>query len=284
MNTPPTFDAVLPPGMARAAEDVGVAKAGRDAGTTFALAVLAGAFIALGAVFATTVATGSGALPYGVAKLLTGLVFSLGLILVVIAGAELFTGNNLIVMAAASGRIPVIAVLRNWVIVFAGNTVGAIGTVVLVLGSGQWSFAGGEVGVTALLIGAAKCRLGFGQAFALGILCNALVCLAVWLCLSARTTTDRILAIIFPITAFVACGFEHSIANLYFVPYALFLTELSPELAERALSPELRTALTWPQFLVGNLLPVTLGNIVGGAGLVGAVYWWIYRRSQPPSA
>jgi formate/nitrite transporter len=284
MNEPAPFDAVLPPAMARAAEDVGVAKAGRAAGTTFALAVLAGAFIALGAVFATTVATGTGALPYGVAKLLAGLVFSLGLILVVVAGAELFTGNNLIIMAAASGRITLPAVLRNWAIVFAGNAVGAVATAALVLAGGQWSFAGGEVGATALAIGTAKCRLGFGQAFALGILCNALVCLAVWLCLSARTTTDRILAIIFPITAFVACGFEHSIANLYFVPYALFLADLSPELAERALAPEARTFLTWPQFLVYNLIPVTLGNIVGGAGLVGAVYWWIYRRGTTPGA
>lgn len=278
---PTPFDAVLPPGMARAAEDVGVAKAQRAAGTTFALAVLAGAFIALGAVFATTVATGGSALPYGVAKLLAGLVFSLGLILVVVAGAELFTGNNLIVMAAASGRIEPMAVVRNWIIVFAGNAVGGLATAGLVLASGQWTFAGGEVGVTAIAIGGAKCRLGFGQAFALGILCNALVCLAVWLCLSARTTTDKILAIIFPITAFVACGFEHSIANLYFVPYALCLADMSPELAARALDADGLAALTWPQFLVGNLIPVTLGNIVGGAGLVGAVYWWIYRRGKP---
>ena len=281
MEGPSQFDALLPADMARRAEDIGVAKAHLDAVTTFVLAVLAGAFIALGALFATTVMAGaSGVLPYGVTRLLGGVVFSLGLILVVVGGAELFTGNTLIVMAWASGRIGLAAVLRNWTIVFAGNLVGAVATAILVVAGGQYTFGAGAVGSTALSIAAAKLQFGFVQAVALGTLCNALVCLAVWLTLSARSTTDRILAVLFPISAFVAAGFEHSVANMYFVPVALFIRNAAAPGFWTAIHqpPAAYAALNWSAFLLRNLLPVTIGNIIGGGVMVGTVYWFVYLR------
>jgi formate transporter len=272
------IDALLPGEMATRAEYVGVRKAEAPALTTFTLAIMAGAFIALGAVFATNTAAGSSALPFGVAKLLTGLVFCLGLILVVVGGAELFTGNNLIVMAWASGKVTGRSLLRNWAIVYAGNFVGSIGTALLVLWSKQYTFGGGAVGETALKIAASKASLDFFQAMALGVLCNALVCLAVWLTFSARSTMDKIASIIFPITAFVAAGFEHSIANMYFVPFGLLIKEFDPAfVAYKGLD---LTNLTWGNFLINNLLPVTIGNIIGGAVLVAAIYWSVFLRNR----
>ncbi len=282
MNNTLSFDALLPSAMADKAADAGVAKANLGFWRMFVLAVLAGAFIALGAVFATTVTTGGGGeLPFGLVKLAGGLVFCLGLILVVVAGAELFTGNNLIVMAWASGKVSTGNLLRNWMIVYLGNFVGSLLTAAGIFLSGQYAFGNGAVGLNALNIANAKVNLGFGQAIVLGIFCNALVCLAVWLCMSARTTTDKILAIIFPITAFVAAGFEHSIANMYFIPAGLFIKAganapiwgagLTFEAAEYA-------NLTWGNFIFANLLPVTIGNIIGGAVMVGLVYWFIYLR------
>lgn len=279
------FDALLPAEMAERAELLGVKKSQLPFGTMFLLAILAGAFIALGAVFSTTVATGSADLPYGVARLLAGLTFCLGLILVVVAGAELFTGNNLQVMAVASGKLTPARLVRCWIIVYMGNFVGAVATAVFIVASKQYMHGSGSVGATALSIASAKCDLGFVQAFALGVLCNALVCLAVWLCLSARSTADKILAIIFPITAFVAAGFEHSVANMYFVPVAILIRDWAPlEFWEMIGRNRLDfRGLQWGRFLYGNLLPVTLGNIVGGSVMVGLVYWCIYRRNVRPS-
>ena len=272
------MDALLPPEMARRAEGIGVKKAGMDAATMFALAILAGAFIAMGAVFATTTLTGGTDMPYGVARLLAGLTFSLGLILVVVAGAELFTGNNLIVMAWAGKRVSTARLLRNWAIVYAGNFVGAVATAALLYVSKQYEFDHGAVGTTAVTIAAAKTSLGFGQAIALGALCNALVCLAVWLCYSARTTTDKILAIVPPIAAFVASGFEHSVANMYFVPYGLLVkSTVAPDVPHVA-------QLTWPRFFYANLLPVTIGNVIGGGLMVGAIYWFVYLREPRAEA
>jgi len=274
------MDALLPSEIAEKAESLGVKKAALPFWTMFALAVLAGAFIALGALFATVTLAGSSSLPYGVARLLAGLAFCLGLILVVVGGAELFTGNNLIVMAWASGKVSAGALLRNWVIVYLGNFVGSLGTAALMLMAKQYTFGGGAVGETALKIAASKVNLGFWQALALGALCNGLVCLAVWLTYSARSTADKILAIIFPITAFVAAGFEHSVANMYFIPYAL-LIELSDPAFVAGLADKVDvSSLTWGAFLLSNLLPVTLGNILGGAGLVAAMYWFVYLRKR----
>jgi formate/nitrite transporter len=271
------IDALLPQEMARRAEQIGVKKAQADWATTFVLAVLAGAFIALGAVFATTALTGATDLPYGVARLLAGLTFSLGLILVIVAGAELFTGNNLIVMAWAGRRVSGAQLLRNWAIVYAGNFVGAVATAALVYVGRQYEFDQGGVGTTALTIAAGKTNLGFTQAIALGALCNALVCLAVWLCYSARTTTDKILAIVPPIAAFVAAGFEHSVANMYFISYGLFVKGDAAFVHSTPGVPNLGH-LTWTGFLWHNLVPVTIGNILGGGLMVGAIYWFVYLR------
>ncbi len=272
-----SLDALPPPSIARKAEEAGEAKVGIGTANLFALAVLAGAFIAMGAVFATTVATGSDGLPYGVGRLLAGIAFSLGLVLVVVAGAELFTGNNLIVMAWASRRVSTSGLLRNWAIVYVGNFVGALATAALMLATRQYTFGGGAVGVQALAIAEAKVSLGFGQAIALGILCNALVCLAVWLCYSARSTADRILAIVLPIAAFVASGFEHSVANMYFVPFGLLVSEDAAFVASLPDAPAVDD-LTWGAFFLDNLLPVTIGNVIGGTVLVGALYWFVYLR------
>lgn len=278
-----TLDALLPAEVAQKAEDVGVHKASLGALETLALAVLAGAFIAMGAVFATTVTTATGgAVPWGVSRMLGGLVFSLGLILVVVAGAELFTGNNLIVMAWISGKLTLPRLLRNWSIVYAGNMVGALGTALLVWLSGQYTFAGGAVGLNALALATHKVGLGFVQAVALGILCNALVCLAVWLAMAARTVTDKIVAVIFPIAAFVAAGFEHCVANMYFIPIGLLIKTDSAFMASLGPSAQRAADLTLKGFLWHNLVPVTLGNIIGGGVLVGLVYWFIYLRAAPP--
>lgn len=277
LNEPIKIDALLPPQMAHRAEEIGTRKAEMAASTMFVLAVLAGAFIALGAIFATIVATGTGGiLPYGITKLLIGLVFCLGLILVVIAGAELFTGNNLIVMAWANGKVTTQQLLRNWGIVYAGNFAGSLATAIIMLVSKQYTFGDGAVGETILSIANAKVHLDFAQAVALGMMCNALVCLAVWLTFSARSTMDKIAAIIFPITAFVAAGFEHSVANMYFIPMGLLVKD-----ADSALASTMDLSdLTWGNFLLNNLLPVTIGNIIGGAVMVAAVYWFVYLRED----
>ncbi len=273
------FNALLPAEMARRAEEVGVQKASMDGATTLALAVLAGAFIALGGVFATTALAGAGAAPWGVARVLAGVTFSLGLILVVVGGAELFTGNNLIAMAWASGRLSTGALARNWGIVYAGNFLGATATAFLVFLGGSYRFGGGAFGIVALDMARAKLELGFAQAVALGVLCNVLVCLAVWLAFSARTTADRILAVVPPISAFVAAGFEHSIANMYFVPLAIFIT-LDQDFVATLAPGQHVPAITLARFVVRNLLPVTIGNVIGGTLLVGLMYWFVYLRRR----
>jgi formate transporter len=270
------FDLLLPPAMAKRAEDLGVRKANIPFSKMFPLAVLAGAFISLGAIFCTIVLAGSSALPYGIARLAGGLVFCLGLILVIVGGAELFTGNNLIIMAWASGKVKTGSVLTNWGIVYLGNLAGSLATALLMVAAKQYTFGSGAVGETALKIAAAKVSLGFVQAVALGILCNALVCLAVWLTYSGRSATDKILAIIFPISAFVAAGFEHSVANMYFIPYALFIQQFDPAFVASLGDKVNLEGLTWGAFVFKNLLPVTIGNIIGGALLVGAIYWVVY--------
>jgi formate transporter len=272
------LDALVPQEMAEKAEEAGVRKAALPIPSMFALAMLAGAFIGLGAMFATTTGAAASSLPYGVGRLLVGLTFCLGLILVVVAGAELFTGNNLIVMAWASRKISTGSLLRNWLIVYLGNFVGSHGTAILVFLSKQYMAGTGSVGEAALKTAVSKVNLGFVQALALGVLCNALVCLAIWLTFSARSVTDKILAILFPISAFVAAGFEHSVANMYFIPYALLIKAFDPAFAV-AHKIDISN-LTWGALFLKNLLPVTLGNIMGGSMLVAAMYWFIYLRKQ----
>lgn len=279
----PVLDALPPAQIARKAELVGETKAAMDWLDTVVLSVLAGAFIGLGAVFSATVVAGGDELPYGVVRLLAGVAFSLGLILVVVAGAELFTGNNLVVMAWASRRVSTVRLARNWGLVYVGNLVGALGTVALVVIARQYTFGSGAVGETLLRIGATKSGLGFVQAIALGALCNALVCLAVWLAYGARSTADKVLAIVPPITAFVALGFEHSIANMTFLPLALIVKHDRDFVASLDAPPD-TTDLTVGNAILGNLVPVTIGNIIGGALMVGAVYWVVYLRGDRADA
>ena len=255
-------DAHAPREIARLVSLVGVAKARTDALTVFVLAMLAGAFISLGALLFTVVVTDP-RLGFGMTRALGGLGFCLGLILIVVAGAELFTGNNLLAMAWASRLIRTREMLRNWLLAYAGNVMGCLCTLLLVWWGDIASLGGGAVRETAIEIARAKAGLPIVEAFARGVLCNALVCLGVWLTMGGRSVTDRILAILFPITAFVAVGFEHSIANWFFLPYGLALDD------QGAVS------------LLGvarNLAAVTAGNIVGGTLLVAGLYWVAYLR------
>lgn len=274
------MDTLLPQEIARKAEALGADKARMPAVRLFALAVLAGAFIAFGAIFYAVVQVGAaGAMPWGVARLLGGVAFALGLILVVVGGAELFTGNALMAMALAARRIRLSEMLRAWAIVYAGNLVGAAGTAVLLFLSGQPRFAGGAMGGVYLSIAAAKSSLPLADLFFLAILCNVLVCLAVWLTLGAHSTADKILAVLFPIAAFVAAGFEHSVANMFFLPLAQMIAN-SPSATLYALVPADLAAIGTAATL-RNLAVVTLGNMVGGGVLVGIVYWFVYLRGRP---
>ena len=279
---PVTFDAILPAAMAARAEENGVKRASMAPLTLLILSMLGGAFIAFGAIFATTVSAGTADLPYGVARLLSALVFPVGLILIVVAGAELFTGNNLIVMAWANGKVKTRHVLLNWTITFAGNFIGALTMAALMFYSAQYTFGGGSVGLSALVTAHAKTSLAFVPAVILGLMCNALVCLAVWMSYSARTTIDRVVTIIPPIAAFVAAGFEHCIANIYFIPIGLFIKAGAPDSFWTSIkkTPAEFPNLTWGNFLLTNLIPVTIGNIIGGAVMVAAVYWFIYLRPK----
>lgn len=256
------IDAYTPAQIALRVENAGVAKVNLALVPTMILAVLAGAFIAFGAMFYTLVVTGS-ELGFGPTRLLGGIAFSLGLILVIVAGAELFTGNNLIVMAWADRRVTHTQLLRNWILVYLGNFAGAGATAVFVAASGILEMNAGAVGETAGAIASAKLDLAPMEALTRGILCNALVCLAVWLCFAARSVTDKVLAVVFPIAAFVGLGFEHSVANMYVIPVAMLADLVPDNISAFAM----------------NLAVVTLGNIIGGAVLVALVYWLIYRRS-----
>lgn len=269
----------LPPEMAAACEAAGAAKAARDWPGIVVLGVLAGAFIGLGAMFMTVVLTGSAELPFGVARLLAGLVFSLGLILVIVGGAELFTGDSLMVLAWASRRIRLAALLRTWALVYLGNIAGALGTAALVFLAAQHGFAGGAVGRTALSIAAAKAALPTVPLFFLAVLCNVLVCLAVWMSFGARTAAGKVMVIVPPVAAFVAAGFEHSIANLYLLPYGLAIKAWAGPEFWQAIGQD---AAAYPALTVANALHnivvATAGNLVGGSLLVGAVYWFLYLR------
>ncbi|MGH6953004.1 MAG: formate/nitrite transporter family protein [Alphaproteobacteria bacterium] len=259
---PHVADAYPPAEIARKVERLGVAKARTDTLTLVVLAALAGAFISLGALFFTVVVTGAG-LGFGVTRLLGGLSFCLGMVLVVVAGAEFFTGNNLLAMAWAIGLIGTRDVMRNWLIVYVGNVIGCLGTVAFVAWAGIASLGGGAVGDTAVQIARAKIGLSLGEAFARGVLCNALVCLAVWLAMGGRSVADKILAVLFPISAFVALGFEHSIANWLFLPLGFALD---------------RQGAVTAAGIARNLVAVTAGNIAGGTLLVAGVYWVAYLR------
>lgn len=306
MNHEILADPLLPAEMAIKAENIGIKKANMKFSNMFVLSMLAGVFIAIGAIFTATVTSGSitatgnfllqnatettgtvipaitFALPFGITKLVGGLAFSLGLILVVVGGAELFTGNNLILMAFASRKVTLKLMLRNWLIVYIGNFIGSIGTAYIMFFTKQYTFGKGAIGLNALSIADGKCNLDFVQAIALGIMCNILVCMAVWMCYSAKNSTDKIMAIIAPIACFISGGFEHCVANMYIIPIGLFIKKCGGDAFFQTIG---KTAadfshLTWSNFAFANLIPVTIGNIIGGGIMVGLVHWFVYLRKR----
>lgn len=281
-----SIESLMPRDVAMQAENAGVIKANLDFMSTLMLSLLAGAFIGFGAVFSTTVMTGNGLdgaikLPFGLIRLIGAASFCLGLILVTIAGAEMFTGNVLLVMAAASRKISASKLSRNWSIVFLGNLAGATATAYLIFLTGQHMLMNGQVGRMALEIARVKCELSFSQALMRAFFCNTLVCLAIWLSLSGRTAIDKVAVILFPITAFVTAGFEHCVANMYFMSIALFIKDgVDPGYWQQiGASAEQFASITWKNYLLGNLVPVTVGNTLGGL-VVGLMYWVIYCRSN----
>src|SRR6266496_3262499 len=264
------FDAFSPGEIAARVETIGVAKARLPFVPMLMLSVLAGAFIGLGALYFVIVKSDP-SLGFAARQALGGVAFSLGLILVVVAGAELFTGNNLLAMAWADGKISTRDLLRNWAIVCAGNFIGATGLAVLVFLSRHAEMNDGAIAQEYVRIAAAKVALPFSTACFKGVLCNALVCMALWMALAGRSVIDKVVAIVFPISAFVAAGFEHSVANMYLIPLAWLLQTFQ-------YAGGSGKVITWAG-VFGNLAPVILGNIIGGSVLVGLVYHIIYRRT-----
>lgn len=282
MSVGPTLDALLPEDVARKVEALGTAKAQRDFLSLLTLAVLAGAFIALGAMFSTVVAAGlAGQVPYGVARLLPAIAFSLGLILVVVCGAELFTGDVLMTIAWASRKLSMSDMLRAWAIILVGNLIGGVGTAVIVFWSDLWILGDREVGATALRMAEAKLGLSVGQAFWRGVMCNVLVCLAVWASLAARSVTDKVLVVVPPVTAFVATGLEHSVANFYYLTLGWLLHWAVPDqfLSLAEIDPDAPIVFTVAAVL-RTQIAVIAGNLIGGACLVALVYWLAYLRPR----
>jgi len=271
---PPIFNlqAYSPAEIKQAVEKVGVKKANLPFLASFMLAIVAGGGVGFGAIYYTIVASDP-TLSFATVRVLGGFVFTLGLALVLVGGAELFTGNNLIIMAWASGNVSTLTMLRNWVIVWFGNLVGALGLIVLVYFSHHLDMNDGRVGLSVLNTAAGKIRPDFVTLFFKGVLCNVLVCAAVWLAYAGRSVTDKMMAVMLPVSAFIAAGFEHCVANMYFLPLAWLLVQTGH--APTNFDPSLITL----SGILHNLIPVTLGNIVGGAGFVGATYWAIYRAA-----
>lgn len=270
---------LTPAQMAEAAEDAAFAKATGKPLKSFLLGLTAGGYIAVGFVFFITSQVGATEIPWGIAKVIGGIVFATGLALVVLTGAELFTSSTLTLTARASGRITWRQLLTNWVVVYVANFLGALTIVGLVFVGGVWHNAEGGWGAVVLKVSAAKLDHSFVEAFTLGILCNLMVCLAVWAAYSGRTTTDKILAVTMPIALFVASGFEHSVANMFMIPLGILIKDFAgPEFfTSTGLAAGDFSSLTWGNFLLDNLLPVTLGNIVGGGVMIGILYWTIFK-------
>jgi len=274
------FDLLLPSEMAKVAEDAGVYKATKHPFTTFFLAITAVVFISIAFAFYITATTGTAAVPWGLAKLVGGICFSLGLMLVVVCGADLFTSTVLTVVAKASGRISWAQLARNWIIVYVGNFIGAILFVALISFAGQYMAANGAWGLNVLQTADHKMHHTFTEAVCLGILANLMVCMAVWMSYSGRSLMDKMFAMVLPVAMFVASGVEHSIANMFLVPMAIIIKDFAtPEFWQATgASAEQFSHLTVGHFITDNLIPVTLGNIIGGGLLVGLTYWVIYLR------
>lgn len=267
----PKSDHLTPAETAAKAEDLGVSKSALPLGQSFALSIMAGAFISMGAMF-FLLAVSDAALPFAAQRVLGGVLFSLGLLLVVVCGAELFTGNTLMVMTAASKRIRWSAVWKNWVVVFIGNFVGSLVMVGVVYLAGFASMNDGAVGQTIVSVAAGKMTPSWITLFAKGIMCNFLVCLAVWIAYASKTVADKMLGIMLPIAAFVACGFEHCVANMFFLPFGILMATLG--VAPSGLDP---ASVSWAGAAY-NWSATVPGNIVGGAVFVGMMYWIAYRK------
>ena len=273
-------DSLQPREIAEKMEKVGVQKVNLNSFSAFILAITAGAFIALGGIY-FTFATSQIIVTRPFTQIIGGMVFSMGLILVVIAGAELFTGNHLAIMSLVSRKITASKLLRNWILVYAGNFLGSVATAAILYMSKAWTNNGYQFGIRAMMIASHKVSLGFVEAFFLGILCNSLVCLALWLAASGKKVSDKVLAIIFPISAFVAIGFEHSVANMYFLTFSLMIKD-DPMLLSAMKTAGITVDMSNIDYIgvLNNLVPVTLGNIVGGCLFVGLVYWLAYLRNN----
>ncbi|MDD1781368.1 formate transporter FocA [Enterovibrio sp. ZSDZ35] len=274
------FDSLPPPQIAERAAEIGVAKATKDPHKSFLLAISAGIHIGIAFIFYTTVTTGAGDMAWGMSRFVGGMAFSLGLILVIITGGELFTSSVLTLVARANGKISWKALFKNWAVVYGGNLVGAVLLVICMLIAKQYMFGQGAVGINAMKIAQHKLHHGFFQAVALGIMCNVLVCIAVWMSYSGRTLTDKILVMILPVAMFVSSGFEHCIANMFQVPMAIGIKYFAPESFWAMTGANIAdfADLTFSNFIMNNLVPVTLGNIIGGGLFVGMWYWMIYLR------
>lgn len=270
--------AKTPPSVAEAVCNAGCKKTELPLGKMFVLGILAGVYIGFGGQLATTVTQDLAKyVGTGLSQLMGGSVFSVGLMLVVIGGAELFTGNNLIALACCHRKASVTGLLKNWGVVYISNFVGSVLLAYIVFYGGLYLMGDSALGVKALAIANAKVNLTFVQAVCRGILCNWLVCLAVWMAVSSSNVIGKIFSCFFPIMAFVASGFEHSIANMYFIPMGLLLKDVPAVVAQSGLN---LSNLTWAGFLVNNLLPVTIGNLIGGAFFVATLYWFVYLRGQ----
>ncbi|MDW6017301.1 formate transporter FocA [Vibrio plantisponsor] len=274
------FDSLLPPQMAERAAETGVGKATKAAYKSFLLAISAGIHIGIAFVFYTVVTTGAHDLPYGVTKLLGGIAFSLGLILVVITGGELFTSTVLTLVAKASGKISWRQLMKNWTVVYLGNLAGSVLLVAIMLSTRQYMEDGGQLGLNAMAISQHKLHHTFLQAFSLGLMCNILVCLAVWMTFSARSLTDKVMVLVLPVAMFVSSGFEHCIANMFQVPMAIGIKNFAPEAFWKMTGANIAdyADLNMMDFIINNLIPVTLGNVVGGGVFVGMWYWLIYLK------
>ncbi|OQX40074.1 MAG: formate transporter FocA [Oceanospirillales bacterium LUC14_002_19_P2] len=282
---PSYFEARSPLAMAELAQNVAIGKAEKALYKTFVLAIMAGVFISLAGMFYTIVSTGShgpNALPYGISKLIGGISFSMGLMLVVMCGAELFTSSTMISIPCASGRMPFSAMVRNWCVVYLGNFVGSIVMVSMIIYTGQWLGAHGQVGASAMYIADAKMGHSFGQALVLGIMCNIMVCLSVWMSYSARSASGKMLAMILPVAAFIAAGFEHSIANMYLLPMGWMVHNLGDAAFWQGIgmTPADFPHITLHNMIFNNIIPATIGNIIGGGILVGLSNWFVFLRKH----
>lgn len=273
---------LLPPAvMAQVADDAGFYKANKHPAITYLSAFTAGIFISIAFVFYITATTGAVDAPYGFTKLIGGICFSLGLMLVVVCGADLFTSTVLTIVSKATGKITWGQMFRNWFNVYIGNLIGALFFVAIIWFAGQYTAANGQWGLNVLQTTSHKLHHTFVEAVALGILANLMVCLAVWMSYAGRSLTDKLVVLILPVAMFVASGFEHSIANMFMIPLGIMIKEFAPAeyWAQINMAPEQFSHLTIGNFITDNLIPVTIGNIIGGALLVGLVYWFMHLRS-----